>query len=63
MQQAMLDRIDKVDGVKTAIGIDSIVGPSVPKDMIPQSVREIIEDVKYQMNSDQLRVIRPLRMK
>ena len=26
--QAMLDRIDKVDGVKTAIGIDSIVGPS-----------------------------------
>ena len=47
--QAMLDRIDKVDGVKTAIGIDSIVGPSVPKDMIPQSVREIIEDDKYQM--------------
>ena len=35
--QAMLDRIDKVDGVKTAIGIDSIVG------------REIIEDDKYQM--------------
>ena len=34
---------------KTAIGIDSIVGPSVPKDMIPQSVREIIEDDKYQM--------------
>ena len=47
--QAMLDRIDKVDGVKTAIGIDSVVGPSVPKDMIPQSVREIIEDDKYQM--------------
>lgn len=47
--QAMLDRIDKVDGVKTAIGIDTIVGPSVPKDMIPQSVREIIEDDKYQM--------------
>ena len=47
--QTMLDRIDKVDGVKTAIGIDSIVGPSVPKDMIPQSVREIIEDDKYQM--------------
>ena len=44
--QTMLDRIDKVDGVKTAIGIDSIVGPSVPKDMIPQSVREIIEDDK-----------------
>lgn len=45
----MLERIDEVDGVKAAIGIDSIIGPSVPKDMIPKSVREIIEDDKYQM--------------
>ena len=47
--EEMLERIDHVDGVKAAIGIDSIIGPSVPKDMIPQSVREIIEDDKYQM--------------
>lgn len=47
--EEMLERIDEVDGVKAAIGIDSIIGPSVPKDMIPESVREIIEDDKYQM--------------
>lgn len=47
--EAMLERIDGVDGVKAAIGIDSLIGPSVPKDMIPQSIREIIEDDKYQM--------------
>ncbi len=47
--EAMLERIDDVDGVKAAIGIDSLIGPSVPKDMIPQSIREIIEDDKYQM--------------
>ena len=47
--EEMLERIDHVDGVKTAIGIDSIIGPSVPKDMIPQSIRKIIEDDKYQM--------------
>lgn len=45
----MLERIDEVDGVKAAIGIDSIIGPSVPKDMIPQSIRDILEDDKYQM--------------
>ncbi len=47
--EKMLERIDEVDGVKAAIGIDSIIGPSVPKDMIPQSIRDILEDDKYQM--------------
>lgn len=47
--EEMLERIDEVDGVKAAIGIDSIIGPSVPKDMIPQSIRDILEDDKYQM--------------
>ena len=47
--EEMLERIDKVDGVKAAIGIDSIIGPSVPKDMIPQSIRDILEDDRYQM--------------
>ena len=47
--EKMLERIDQVDGVKVAIGIDSIIGPSVPKDMIPQSIRDILEDDKYQM--------------
>ena len=47
--EKMLERIDQVDGVKAAIGIDSIIGPSVPKDMIPQSIRDILEDDKHQM--------------
>jgi hypothetical protein len=45
----MLERIDAVDGVKAAIGMDTVLGPSVPKDMVPDSIREMLMDDNYQM--------------
>ena len=47
--EEMLDRIDQVAGVKGVIGLDKIMGPAVPKDMLPESVREIVMDDNYQM--------------
>lgn len=47
--QEMLERIDKVDGVKAALGVDSLVGPAVPKEMIPENLKSKIMDDNYQM--------------
>lgn len=45
----MIDEISKVDGVKLSAGIDSIVGPSIPNEVIPDSVREILDNGKYKL--------------
>ncbi len=47
--KAMLDEIDGVDGVKMAIGFDSLVGPGIPGDFIPDNVKEIMVNGDYQM--------------
>lgn len=47
--EEMLNRIDAVDGVKGAIGLDKILGPAVPKEVLPESLREIVMDDKYQL--------------
>ena len=45
----MIKEMDKVDGVKWALGLDSLVGPSVPSDMIPESVSSMLKNDKYQL--------------
>lgn len=45
----MIKEMDKVDGVKWALGLDSFVGPSVPSDMIPESVSSMLKNDKYQL--------------
>ena len=45
----MIKETDKVDGVKWALGLDSLVGPSVPSDMIPESVSSMLKNDKYQL--------------
>ena len=45
----MIKEMDKVDGVKWALGLDSLVGPSVPSDMIPESVSSMMKNDKYQL--------------
>lgn len=46
---AMLDEISAVDGVKMALGFDSIVGPGIPKEFIPDEVKELMISGDYQM--------------
>lgn len=47
--KAMLDEINDVAGVKMALGFDSLVGPSIPKDFIPDNIKEIMINGDYQM--------------
>lgn len=46
---AMLKEINDVDGVKLAAGIDSMVGPAFPKEMIPDELTESLKDENYQL--------------
>ena len=45
----MLDEIGDVAGVKSVIGLDSFVGPMIPKDFIPSDIREKLDNGTYQM--------------
>ena len=45
----MLDEINDVDGVKMALGFDSLVGPAIPKEFIPDNIKEIMINGDYQL--------------
>jgi predicted RND superfamily exporter protein len=45
----MIDGIEKVKGVKNVLAMDSFLGPMVPKQMIPSSVRSQLTSGKYQL--------------
>ncbi|MEI3219831.1 MAG: MMPL family transporter [Lachnoclostridium sp.] len=45
----MLKKIENVDGVKWALGLDKLVGPGIPSDMLPESVTSMLKNEKYQM--------------
>ena len=45
----MENEIKEVAGVKLAVGLDSVIGPSVPKEMAPDDMKEILDNGTYQM--------------
>ena len=47
--KAMLNEINDVDGVKFAAGLDSLVGPGIPKEIIPENIKEIMVNGDYQL--------------
>ena len=47
--KAMLSEIKNVDGVKLALGFDSLVGPGIPKDIVPDNIRDILQSDNYQL--------------
>ena len=46
---SMINDIKKVDGVKLAVSLDSILGPTIPDDMVPDEAKEIFKNGDYQM--------------
>ena len=46
---AMMDEIEKVDGVKWVIGTNSLVGPAVPESMIPERLRTALSSDNYEV--------------
>ena len=47
--QKMMDRIEEVDGVKYAIGLDSVIGTEVPEEAIPVSIRDTLQSGEYKL--------------
>lgn len=45
----MISEIKKVDGVKTALSLDSVIGPDVPEEIVPDDIKEIMKSGDYQM--------------
>ena len=46
----MINEIEKVDGVKMAASLDSIIGPTYPtEEMLPDKVKDMFENGDYQM--------------
>ncbi len=45
----MCEEMKQVSGVKTVIGMDSLLGPAIPRDFIPDSLMETLKNENYQM--------------
>jgi predicted RND superfamily exporter protein len=45
----MQKEIDKVDGVEWCLGMNSVIGSSIPSDMIPSSMKEMLQSDEYEM--------------
>ena len=45
----MLDEMNNVDGVSFSLGFNSLVGPSIPEEIIPESVSSILKSDNWQL--------------
>ena len=45
----MLDEMEQVDGVKYVLGIESVMGPMIPKEVLPDSVRSMLESDNWEL--------------
>ena len=45
----MIKEMEQVDGVKEVLGLESIIGPSLPESMIPQDIKDILESDNYEL--------------
>ena len=45
----MISEIEKLDGVKLVAGLDNLIGPAVPQEVIPDTYREILDSGKYKL--------------
>lgn len=47
--RAMTKEMKQVDGVQFALGLDSLIGPAIPEELIPDSAREILESDNWKL--------------
>lgn len=45
----LISDMEKVDGVKRVLGLESIIGPTFPMSMIPDDIKEILESDQYEL--------------
>lgn len=46
---SMLDEMGKVDGVSFSMSLDTFIGPSIPREIVPESVTKILKSDKWQL--------------
>ena len=47
--RAMSAEMEQVDGVKYVLGLDSVIGSLVPKEMVPDSIRTVLESDNWKL--------------
>ena len=47
--RSMIKEMEKVDGIKFALGLDSLIGAGVPEDILPDSVRSVLKSDKWKL--------------
>lgn len=47
--RSMIDEMEQVDGVKYVLGLESVLGSRVPEEVIPESIKEILESDKWEL--------------
>ena len=47
--RSMIGEMEDVDGVKYVLGLESVVGSSVPEEIIPDSIKEILESDRWEL--------------
>lgn len=47
--RSMINEMEKVDGVKYVLGLESVVGPLVPEEILPESITEIFKSDKWEL--------------
>ena len=45
----MTEQIENTDGIRFVLGLDSLIGSSIPDEFVPASIREIMESDNYKM--------------
>lgn len=45
----MLEEVDKVEGVKWSLSLNSLIGPMIPDSMIPEDVKEMLQSDNYEL--------------
>lgn len=45
----MLSEMNKVDGVKFSLGLNSLLGPNIPKEVVPEKLTEALKSKNWQM--------------
>ena len=48
-KRKMMEDIDKVDGVKWSISLNSMLGPLVPESMVPEELRSMLQSENYEL--------------
>lgn len=46
---SMLDEMGKIDGVSFSMSLDTLIGPSIPREIVPESVTKILKSDKWQL--------------